>query len=334
MKKMLSKTAVWAFVLVFPASLVVDTEANQQVPYTTEEYAAFQEAVGKEDLSAREDAIIGFIKQRPESALIEYALGSYLQLLDGYHKKRQTRKIYTAGQKLLSVRPKDLNALNMTAVASYQLGQYGKFIQYGEAVYKQRPSPQYAFMLATAHNSLKSEGQFIKYADLACPKLGDQYCYQVYPQLTAIFVTKKNWQRASGYAQRVVDSFANVTKPANVPDKKWNEDLKRETAIAYSVLGRRAAERQRWGSTVSNYRKALRSYPRIRALNAEAHYYIGLGNWKQNRINAAMKAFARGSAIKGVPHADPCRKYVETLYKSTHNGSLAGFEEFIQREAR
>ena len=334
MRKLLSQTTLSALPLLLLSSFSVDAQASQQVPYTAEEYAAFQEAVGKEDLTAREDAIIGFMKERSESALVEYALGSYLQLLQDYHTKGQTQKIYTAGEKLLTVKPSDLNALNMTAVAAYQLKKYDQFIRRGESVYRQKPSPGFAYMLANAHNELKHEDQFIKYADLACPKLGDQYCYQLYPQLTRIFVTKKQWQRASGYAQKALDAFANVTRPANVPAQKWDEDVKRESAIAYSVLGRRAAERQRWSSSVSNYRKALRSYPRIRALNAEARYYIGLGEWKQGKINNAMKSFVKGSALRGTPHADPCRKYAETLYKSTHNGSLAGFDAFVERNSR
>ncbi len=336
MRKFLDRTTLWLLLLLLLllSSFSVDAEASQGVPYSTAEYAAFQEAVGKEDLSAREDAIIGFMKQKPESALVEYALGNYIQLLQDYHKKGETRRIYTAGQKLLTVKPNDLNALNMTAVAAYQLQRWDKFIQHGESVYRQKPSAGFAFMLANAHNELKHEDQFIKYADQACPKLGDQYCYQLYPQLTRIFITKEQLQQASVYAQRVLDAFTNVTRPANVPAQKWDEDLKRASAIAYAVLGRHVFERKRWSSSISNYRKAMRSSPRNRNLNAEGHYYIGRASWEQGKINNAMKAFAKGTALRGTPHANPCRKIAETLYKKTHNGSLAGFEDFIQREGR
>ena len=64
---------------------------------------------------------------------------------------------------------------------------------------------------------------------------------------------------------------------------------------------------------------------------AEAYYYIGMARWKQNRIDDAMTAFAKGAGQRRAPHARPCREHLETLYKSTHNDSLAGIEEFMSR---
>ena len=56
-----------------------------------------------------------------------------------------------------------------------------------------------------------------------------------------------------------------------------------------------------------------------------------MGRWQQNRIDDAMKAFARGSVQRRAPHSKHCRKHLEQLYKSTHNDSLAGIEEFVER---
>jgi hypothetical protein len=49
------------------------------------------------------------------------------------------------------------------------------------------------------------------------------------------------------------------------------------------------------------------------------------------QIDSAMEAFARGSKMTGTPYAEPCRNELEKLYKATHNGSLAGLEEYLDR---
>ena len=62
---------------------------------------------------------------------------------------------------------------------------------------------------------------------------------------------------------------------------------------------------------------------------AEGYFYTGVARWNRELIDAAMESFAKGSFLQGTPHAEPCRKELEKLYKATHNGSLAGFEEYL-----
>ena len=56
-----------------------------------------------------------------------------------------------------------------------------------------------------------------------------------------------------------------------------------------------------------------------------------MANWRQQKSDDAMQALAKGSVQRGAPHAEQCRHYLELLYRSTHNDSLAGIDEFVDR---
>ena len=92
-------------------------------------------------------------------------------------------------------------------------------------------------------------------------------------------------------------------------------------------------ERENWDTAIANYQKVI-SLSTDPSAKAEAYYYTGMGRWDQRQMDSAMDAFAKGAVQKDAPHAQHCRQYLETLYKSTHNGSLAGLEEFIIRVTR
>ena len=106
--------------------------------YTTQEYAAYETAVNA-DPAKREDAIVEFIETNPRSALVEYATGSYLQLMQGYQNQGELRKVLSAGEKFLSIQPDDFTALFMTGFAAYSLQQFEKAAKYAEIAYAQKP---------------------------------------------------------------------------------------------------------------------------------------------------------------------------------------------------
>ena len=58
--------------------------------YTTEEYAAYETAINA-DLATREDKIMEFITTNPRSTLVEYAISSYLQLMQEYQSQGQSQ---------------------------------------------------------------------------------------------------------------------------------------------------------------------------------------------------------------------------------------------------
>lgn len=300
--------------------------------YTTEEYAAYETAVNA-DPAQREDAIIEFIETNPRSTLVEYAVGSYLQLMQEYQNQGESRKVFDAGERLLELQPEELNTLYMTAIAAYQLQQFNTAISYGEKVYAEKPNAGLAFVLASAFGQLKNEDKQLEYGDKACSELAPKDCYQILGSLAKIHAGRKEWTKASQYAKRAQEGLDAAQRPPQTSEAEWKDFVNTEKATAHTIVGREAAERNSWNTAISNYAEVLK-LSNDPALNGEAYYYTGMGKWDQKQMDSAMEAFAKGSVQRGAPHAKHCRQYLETLYKSSHNGSLAGLEEFVERVTR
>ena len=327
----MSARSLWKNVFA-PLLVLVVAHTIVVAQYTTQEYAAYETAVNA-DPDKRHDAIIDFIETNPRSVLVEYAIGSYLQLMQEYQNQGQSRNVFDAGEKLLALKPDELNTLYMTAIAAYQLQQFNTATAYGEKVYVEKPNAGLAFVLASSYGQLKNEEKQLEYGDQACAELVPKDCYQILGALAKIYAGRKEWTKASEYAERVTEGLDAAERPSQTPESEWNEYLKTERATAYTIVGREAAERKSWNAAISNYTKVL-NLTRDPALNGEAYYYMGMGQWEQQQMDPAMEAFAKGSVQPGAPHAKHCRQYLETLYKSSHNGSLAGLEEFIERVTR
>lgn len=324
-----------AFSLLLSVALVQGVSlvgAQKKFKYTPKEYDAFMRAVGEATPAKKVDAIVACMKTYPKSELTDYALSSYLQLMTQYRTQGKAQQVASAGEKLLALKPGNIQAILMTTEALYQTGKYAKAVQYGEKAYQAKPGAGMAFMLATSYGLLKNGEKQVFYGEKACAQMQPKDCYQILGELTLIFAKKEQWSKAAGFAEKAIQGFDAAKKPAQTSGAEWNKYVADRKALAYGVLGRRAAERGRWRTASSNYQKAvgLVSNP---SLHAEAFYYIGIGHWKQNRIDPAMKAFARGSVQRGAPHARHCRRQLEKLYKSTHNDSLAGIDEFVERVA-
>ena len=157
-------------------------------------------------------------------------------------------------------------------------------------------------------------------------------CFQIMSQIGKIFAGRKEWAKAAQYAEKAVEGLDTAGKPGQMSDSEWKSYLDTEKATAYTVLGRSAAERKSWNNAIANYQKVI-NLSKDPAAKAEAYYYTGMARWDQKKMDSAMDAFAKGSVQTDAPHAEYCRQYLETLYKSTHNDSLAGIDEFVARVA-
>ncbi len=310
-------------------------QSQDDVRYTAEEYAAYQKATEEPDPVKREDAILDFVKNNPKSSLVEYALTAYKQLLVEYQKSNNYQRMAAAGEKLLAIRPDDVQTMYLVGTGCFYTQQYPKAAQYLEKVYANQPEPAIAFMLATIFGTAPTndDAKALQYGEIACGKFEPKDCYQILPNLTRIYMQTehKQWAKAAETAKKTLQAFEVIQKPATVEQAVWDDYIARERAIAYSALGRQAFESGNMAATISNYKQALKTFKKNSGLNAEAYYHIGYALWKSqpDKIeDGAMVAFAKGANEKGAPHQKPNRTQFEFLYKQLHNGSLAGIEEF------
>ncbi len=308
-------------------------QPQEEVVYTPEEYAAYDKAVKETDLAAREEGIIAYIKTYPKSSLVTYAISSYLELMQQYLNEGNMQKLVAAGEKMLALRPDEMPVVYRTGIGYFQTQQHQKAVGALERAYQKEPDPKIAFMLAVSYSALQNDEKVVQYGELACGSFEPKDCYQILTQLTRIYLEKKQWAKAADYAKKTLSAFEQVAKPPAISQAEWDDYVAREKAIAYSALGRQAFERNNLAATLTNYQSALKTYRKLPGLNAEAYYHIGLAHWKSGdpaKLEPAMKSFARGAVLNGAPHQKACREQLEYLYKSQHNGSLAGIEEFIE----
>ena len=208
---------------------VLDHSSDAREAFTPEESAAYESAVNA-DPAKREGAIVAFIEANPRSALVEYAIGSYLQLMQEYQNQGQSRKVFSAGEKLLSLRPDELNTLHMTAIAAYQLQRFDIATVYGEKVYAQKPNAGLAFVLASSYGQLKNEEGQLEYGETACSELAPKDCYQILSALAKLYADRSQWVKAIQYTERAIEGLEVAERPPQTSRSDWDNYVNSETA--------------------------------------------------------------------------------------------------------
>jgi tetratricopeptide (TPR) repeat protein len=300
-----------------------------QSPYTAAEYNEYQKAI-----KDGEDTILEWIDAHPESALKEYALGEYQKLVKGYVDDQQHQKTVTAAEKYLqAVDSENFEMVFLAAWSSFYSQQYEKATVYCEKAFELKPdAPQlehFIPILARSYANIGNMEKSLPYTEKYCATVEPKECYDLLPAVVRHYAEDKKWKSAAKYAQMTIKAFDAVEKPAQVAQSEWDSFVSEEKSVCYAILGRSAAESKQWNTAEKHYTASRGLNPKNRARAAEGYFYTGVGRWNRTMIDAAMAAFAKGSFLQGTPHAAPCKKELEKLYKATHNGSLAGFEEYL-----
>ncbi len=325
----------WSVLLLVAALLFTSASLFAQ-DYTIEEYNAYQKAV--ED---GEDAMIAFLKEHPESSLNEYVVGAYIQKLNGYSEKAQWDQAYQQGKKFLdqvetTIIPEDNQnrslILAMTTWAAYNSQHYADAASFGSKLYAAKPdTPNLVMILARSYQHAGDIDNAVKFGEKYCADAKPEECFDILPTLMRYYAEKKNWNTADKYAKLTIDALEKAPKPAQVSESEWNKYTNEEIAVAHTIVGRSAFESKRWAVCEKSYTSAVRLTPANRDRSAEAHYYIGMSRWNQDEIDPAMESFAKGIAQGNTPYRETCQKQLEKLYRATHNGSLAGLDELLER---
>lgn len=277
------------------------------------------------------DALLAFIKEHPESKLVEYAVGSYMKAFRTLADQGQHKEAVDVGVKFLEqVDGEQFQFLFLTTWSSFYSQQYDKAVQYGEkAVSLQPETPQLLPILTRSYLNLGNIEKFLPLGEKYSATVEPKECYDIIPTIMRHYAEAKDYEKASQYAQKTIQAFDTVAKPEGVAQADWDSFANEEKSVAYSVIGRRAFESKNWQSTTKNYAQSRKLNPGNKVRSAEGYYYTGMSLWNMEQIDAAMAAFAKGSLLKSTPHQEPCQQQLEKLYKGTHNGSLAGLEEFL-----
>ncbi len=292
--------------------------------YTREEYNEYQKAV-----TDGTDAILAFVKTHPESTLNQYATGAYLKAMQEDLNAGKNEEVLAAGEKYMQELEADrYEVLLLSTYAAYNAKQYEKATLYGCKTYAVKADSALAMILAESYLGLDDVKSMVPWTDKACVEGSAGTCSSMFSYISGFYANEKDWENSAAYAKKVIGTLEGKAKPAQLTQGKINEML----SDAYSFVGRSAAEGKKWGAVKANYDTSVKYAPQNNSRKAEAIFWTGMAIWNQGQMQEAMDTFAKGcsSQFKDTPYSELCRKEVERLYKSTHNGSLAGFEEYLE----
>jgi tetratricopeptide (TPR) repeat protein len=121
-------------------------------------------------------------------------------------------------------------------------------------------------------------------------------------------------------------AFQPATKPEAMAEKDWKAFSTHLYATCYYIVGSSAFETRDYANAVSNLESSTKYFSR----NEMAYYKLAQAYWQQNRIDLAMKNFAKAYLLNG-SSSRAARQYLDQLYKSTHQQSLVGIERVIEK---
>ena len=308
--------SLWAFV--------------QEIDYTPAQYEAYSKCANLVDPEAKQHCVLAFIEEYPELSLVEYAIAEYGRALQEQIQKGQHEQVVTAGEAMLKYRPDEINLITQLCYSAFNSGQYAKAAEYGERAYAGNPAAGFIQILTEAYQKTGDKQKYDEWRLKAIEELEPRQSFQFVEEIRTSSAQAENWRQAARFARKTLEFLSKMDRSPNASEAEWNSWVRKQRAISYLLLGRDSYEGQDWASAVVNYQRVIRN-SRDRNLKGEAHYYIGMSNWKENRLQPAMEAFACGAAQNGSPHAGACDGYLIRLYKSTHNDSTAGIAEFKAR---
>ena len=316
---LLSSTSIWA----------------QDIDYNTDQYAEYQRVIAIPDLAERAEAILNFMAEHKGLSLVNYSMKYYGELLETFRTGNQFDNYSMYAEKLIAARSDD-NALaqNLTlsmAFSAYQGQKYEAAAKYGEKAYAISPAQNLIVLMANSYQQTGDEANFTKYAEMALKEMEPSaQTIEMATALRAAAVKKGDQAGATRYSQMILQSLRVLEKPASVSDGDWKKYIDGERSVSQMIVARSVYGADRFAEAVKQFEQIARTTSN-RAFRGEAYYYIGLCYWKQGALDPAMRAFALGSLLNTPGHSKACGKHLEDLYKSTHNGSTAGLDEYIAR---
>ncbi len=300
---------------------VQQVQAEEQEPYTEEEYDAYDKAVKEPDLDKRATMLFAFIDKYPKSKLMPYIDQAYGTLAYDYKTREKWDKLEPLAEQWLKLHPNDLPTIVYIAQSAQKLGHDQKFVEYGEKIYAAKPDGDTAYFIAQAYKRLGNQPKYLEWTEklFSFPQFDGEFGLRLL--FMEKYANEKNLEKAAEYARLALKSIDAAKKPDSVPEAKWNEDITKTRKGCDITIGLNYYEKQKWADAI----KYLAEANKVQK-SAEAYYYIGHCQWKTGQIDAAMISFAAAELSKGDVSAK-AKEYLEQLYKSIHNDTLIGIEK-------
>jgi hypothetical protein len=325
LKILLFASLTWAAtffpVAVLSAELPQEKTATEEeeTPYDEVEYGAYEAAVKEPDFAKRGTLLLEFIQKYPKSALMTYITAGYETLLHDCSQAQKYDLLESLAEKWLKVHPNNIQTLAYLAEAAQKLGDKQKYVHRLEEIYALDPKGSFALDIFATYKSLKNQAKVNEWAE----KIFKMPEYDANFMLRFDFVKEyaNNYAKAAEYAKLTLQSADQVKEPS----KEVQQQLQQVRYACNLVIGINAYESGKFAESIRALQQAL-TYEK----HGEPYYYIGMNQWKQDKIEDAILSFARAE-LQGGEIAPQAKEKVEQLYKALHNNTTVGIDKIYKK---
>jgi len=303
-------------------------------PYTDEEYAAYEAATKEPDLTKRQQMLVKFMKDYPKSALKDYIHRAYTDMRQELWDKKQWALLVVTAEGYLAVfEPNDFASVAMIAESYRNLSNHAKFIEWGQKVYTNKPTADYAYAFAKAYEAMKDEAKYLEWGQKTMELLPPEGAnipihIEFVTRLMQIQAEKKLLTQAAVHAQKLLTLLEKAPKPQTSTDADWKTWVTKQSESALTLIGESQYEKDKWKETMATYQRLLKFNPK----NQLAYYRIGICQYKLDDADAAIDTLAMAHVLEGT-YSKSAYGYLENLYKAIHNNTTVGLNRVID-EAR
>jgi tetratricopeptide (TPR) repeat protein len=319
------KTMLFAFiftgvVLLFPGAGALAQENPQ---YTVEEYNAYQAVTAEPDAAKKVELIANFFKTYPKSTLRVHVIGDFQGALKNLQDAKKWQPIITVGRQFLTVIPDDEYTVALVTAAYEETKNYAQLAAFGEEVYKTRPSKDLAYTIARAYRGANNRARLMQWAEKVVAE--DANNYEMLFELARGYGDMERNAEAEKFSRQCLKAIQAATRPEGTTEKTWADYTSQIQMACYFIIGNSSFKRSDYANAIPNLESSLKINPR----NGMACYFLAQSYWQTQRIDQAMKNFAKAYLLGGQT-ATPAKQNLENLYKQTHRGSLIGLDKIIE----
>lgn len=259
-------------------------------------------------------------KVHPDSKILTQMPAFFSQILQEYQKTNQTSKATALLEKIKTLSPETAAAFEGQAFQkAFQDRNYAKAISLGEALYASKPNTQLASMLAQSYISTQNEPKALEYSTKTVQALGANKGVYFAAWLASYHRGKGDAQNALKYYDQILQAFPSQGPPGWTAEG-WSE----LNGTAHALKGVTAYSSQAYPIAIGSFEESLQYQP----LNDATYLFLGLSQWKEQKLDLAIDAFAKGTVLNK-PNSSKARQYLEQLFKARNEDSLDGLDALL-----
>jgi tetratricopeptide (TPR) repeat protein len=296
-------------------------DEEEETPYDEVEYGAYESAVKEPDFEKRGTMLLAFMDKYPKSALMVYIKSGYETLLRECSQAQKYSLLEPLAEKWLKLNPNSIQTIAYLAEAAQKLGNDLKYAQRLEQIYTADPKGSLAADILHAYSNAKSQAKIDEWTDkvLKIPEFDANFLLRF--DFVKKYYESKEYGKAAEWSKLTLKSADLVKEPSN----EVKEQMTKVRYVCHLTIGMKDYEDGKFNEAIRSLQLALKTEK-----HGEPYYYIGMSQWKQEKVEEAILSFARAE-LQGGDIAGQAKEKVEQLYKALHNNTTVGIEKTYRK---